>query len=89
MAARLEPSDKLFAGVILTVVGLVGLFYSLVYISRDYSVVIGDLRGAHAFYGGGYTILSLIITSIFIIVTLLGVYIVYDTIKKDSKSNSI
>ncbi len=78
----LDPSEKLFAGVVLTVIGLVGLVYRL----TGYGMVIGDLRTGSMFYGGGYSLLSLIITSIFIIVVLLGMYVVYDTIKKDIRT---
>lgn len=78
----LDPSEKLFAGVVLTVIGLVGLVYRL----TGYGMVIGDLRTGSMFYGGGYSLLSLIITSVFIIVVLLGMYVVYDTIKKDIRT---
>ncbi len=78
----LDPSEKLFAGVVLTVIGLVGLVYRL----TGYGMVIGDLRTGSMFYGGGYSLLSLIISAIFIIVVLLGMYIVYDTIKKDIRT---
>ncbi len=72
----LDPSERLFAGVVLIVVGLVGLVYRL----TGYGMVIGDIRTGSMFYSGGYSLLSLIITAVFIIVVLLGVYIVYDTI---------
>ncbi len=78
----LDPSEKLFAGVVLTVIGLVGLVYRL----TGYGMVIGDLRTGSMFYGGGYSLLSLIISAIFIIVVLLGIYVVYDTIKKDTRT---
>ncbi|MCZ7384264.1 MAG: hypothetical protein O8C63_05880 [Candidatus Methanoperedens sp.] len=78
----LDPGERLFAGVVLIVVGLVGLVYRL----TGYGMVIGDIRTGSMFYSGGYSLLSLIITAIFIIVVLLGVYIVYDTIRKDSKT---
>ncbi|MDD5474752.1 MAG: hypothetical protein PHU34_11500 [Candidatus Methanoperedens sp.] len=78
----LDPSEKLFAGVVLTVIGLVGLVYRL----TGYGMVIGDLRTGSMFYGGGYSLLSLIISAIFIIVVLLGMYVVYDTIKKDIRT---
>lgn len=75
----LDPSEKLFAGVVLIVIGLVGLVYRL----TGYGMIIGDLRTGSMFYGGGYSLLSLIITAIFIIVILFGMYIVYDTIRKE------
>lgn len=78
----LEPGERLFAGVVLIVVGLVGLVYRL----TGYGMVIGDIRTGSMFYSGGYSLLSLVITAVFIIVVLLGVYIVYDTIRKDSKT---
>ncbi|MCZ7381492.1 MAG: hypothetical protein O8C64_08005 [Candidatus Methanoperedens sp.] len=78
----LDPGERLFAGVVLIVVGLVGLVYRL----TGYGMVIGDIRTGSMFYSGGYSLLSLIITAVFIIVVLLGVYIVYDTIRKDSKT---
>lgn len=78
----LDPSEKLFAGVVLTVIGLVGLVYRL----TGYGMVIGDLRTGSMFYGGGYSLLSLIISAIFIIVVLLGMYVVYDTIRKDTRT---
>ena len=78
----LDPGEKLFAGVVLIVVGLVGLVYRL----TGYGMVIGDIRTGSMFYSGGYSLLSLIITAVFIIVVLLGIYIVYDTIRKDSKT---
>ena len=76
----LEPGEKLFAGVVLIVIGLVGLVYRL----TGYGMIIGDVRTGSMFYGGGYSLLSLLITAIFIIVVLFGMYIVYDTIKKDA-----
>jgi uncharacterized membrane protein len=78
----LDPSERLFAGVVLIVVGLVGLVYRL----TGYGMVIGDIRTGSMFYSGGYSLLPLIITAIFIIVVMLGIYIVYDTIRKDSKT---
>ncbi len=83
MIDKLDPGDKLFAGVILAIVGLVGL----VVVNRfsDYSIIFGDVRG-FSFYGGGLSFLSIIIIALFIIVTLLGIYIIYDTIKKDKRS---
>lgn len=78
----LDPSERLFAGVVLIVIGLVGLVYRL----TGYGIVIGDVRTGSMFFGGGYSLLSLIITAVFIIVVLLGVYIVYDTIRKDKRS---
>lgn len=77
----LDPSDRLFAGVVLIVVGLVGLVYRI----TGYGMVIGDLRTGSMFFGGGYSLLSLIISAIFIIVVLLGIYIVYSTIRKDAR----
>ena len=78
----LDPGERLFAGVVLIVVGLVGLVYRL----TGYGMVIGDIRTGSMFYSGGYSLLSLVITAVFIIVVLLGVYIVYDTIRKDSNT---
>ncbi len=78
----LDPSERLFAGVVLIVIGLVGLVYRL----TGYGVIIGDIRTGSMFYGGGYSLLSLIISALFVIVVLLGVYIVYDTIRKDKKT---
>lgn len=77
----LDPSERLFAGVVLIVVGLVGLVYRI----TGYGMVIGDLRTGSMFFGGGYSLLSLIISAIFIIVVLLGIYIVYSTIRKDAR----
>ncbi len=76
----LDPSERLFAGVVLIVVGLVGLVYRI----TGYGMVIGDLRTGSMFFGGGYSLLSLIISGIFITVVLLGIYIVYTTIRKDA-----
>ena len=78
----LDPSERLFAGVVLIVVGLVGLVYRL----TGYGMVIGDIRTGSMFYSGGYSLLSLIISAVFIIVVMLGIYIVYDTIRKDKKA---
>ena len=80
MSDRLDPSEKLLAGVVLTVIGLVGLVYRL----TGYGMVIEDARGSYAFYGGGYSVLSLIISATFIVAAMLGIYIVYDTVKKDA-----
>lgn len=77
----LEPSERLFAGVVLIVIGLVGLVYRL----TGYGMIIGDIRTGSMFYSGGYSLLSLVISAVFVIVVLLGVYIVYDTIRKDAK----
>ncbi len=81
----LDPSERLFAGVVLIVVGLVGLVYR----QTGYGMMIGDLRTGSMFYGGGYSLLSLMISAIFIIVVLLGIYIVYDTIKKNARKKLI
>ena len=85
MTDKLDPGDRLFVGVILAIVGLVGLV--LVYRSLDYSIIIGDVRSVHSFDGGGLSLLSIIIIILFMIVTLLGIYVVYDTIKKDKRNN--
>ncbi len=77
----LEPSERLFAGVVLIVIGLVGLVYRL----TGYGMIIGDIRTGSMFYSGGYSLLSMVISAVFIIVVLLGVYIVYDTIRKDAR----
>ncbi|MFZ3059358.1 MAG: hypothetical protein WA102_06405 [Candidatus Methanoperedens sp.] len=77
----LEPSERLFAGVVLIVIGLVGLVYRL----TGYGMIIGDIRTGSMFYSGGYSLLSLVISAVFVIVVLLGVYIVYDTIRKDAR----
>lgn len=81
---KLDPGDRLFVGVILAIVGLVGLV--LIYRSLDYSIIMGDVQGIHSFHGGGFSILSIIIITLFIIVTLLGIYVVYDTIRKDKRN---
>jgi len=85
MTNKLDPGDRLFVGVILAIVGLVGLV--LIYRSLDYSIIIGDVQGFHSFQGGGFSIFSIIIITLFIIVTLLGIYVVYDTIRKDKRNN--
>ncbi len=85
MTKKLDPGDRLFVGVILAIVGLVGLV--LVYRSLDYSIIIGDVQNFHSFQGGGFSILSMIIITLFIIVTLFGLYVVYDTIRKDERNN--
>lgn len=78
----LDPSERLFAGVVLIVIGLVGLVYRM----TGYGMIIGDIRTGSVFYSGGYSLLSMIISAVFIIVVLLGVYIVYDTVRKDTKA---
>lgn len=80
----LDPGERLFAGVVLIVVGLVGMVYRL----TGYGVI-EDLRTAAMFYGSSHSLLSLLISAIFIIVVLLGIYIVYDTIKKDARKKLI
>ena len=77
----LDPGERLFAGVVLIVIGLVGLVYRL----TGYGVIIGDIRTGSMFYSGGYSLLSLVISALFVIVVLLGIYIVYDTIRKDAR----
>lgn len=84
MTNKLEPGDRLFVGVILTIVGLVGLV--LIYRSLDYSIIIGDIKSVHSFGGGELSWLSIIIITLFILVTLLGIFIVYDTIQKDKRN---
>lgn len=86
MSDKLDPGDRLFAGVILAIVGLVGLV--LVYRSLDYSIIIGETQGVHSFHGGGMSLLSLVIITLFVIVTLLGIFVVYDTIKKDKRTRN-
>lgn len=85
MTDKLDPGDRLFAGMILAIVGLVGLV--LVYRSLDYSIIMGDVQGFHSFHGGGLSVLSIIIIALFILVTLLGVHIIYDTLKKNKRNN--
>lgn len=80
MGIKLDQSERLFAGVVLVVVGLVGLVYRI----TGYGMLIGDVRGTYTYYSGGCNLLSLVVTTIFLIVALLGIYVVYDTIKKDS-----
>ena len=82
MADKLDPGEKLLAGLVLTVVGLIGLVYRF----PGYGIVIGDLGGGYMFYSWSHFLLPIIISSIFIIVAILGMYIVYDTIKKDAKA---
>ncbi len=51
MTDKLEPGDRLFAGVILAMVGLVGLV--LGYRSLDYSIIMGDVEAfIHSMEGG-------------------------------------
>ena len=85
MTNKLDPGDRLFVGVILAIVGLVGLV--LIYRSLDYSVIMGDVQGFHSVQGGGFSVLSMIIITLFILVTLLGIYVVHDTIRKDKRTN--
>lgn len=80
MGIKLDQSERLFAGVVLVVVGLVGLVYRI----TGYGMLIGDVRGTYTYYSGGCNLLSLVVTAVFLIVALLGIYVVYDTIKKDS-----
>ncbi len=80
MGIKLDPSEKLFAGVVLIVVGLVGLVYRI----TGYGMLIGDIRGTYTYYSGGCNLLSLVVTAVFLIVTFIGIYLVYDTVKKDS-----
>ena len=84
MTDKLDPGDKLFVGVILAIVGLVGLV--LVYRSLDYSIIIGDVKSVHSFSGGGLSLLSMIIISLFVLVTLLGIFVIYDTVRKDKRT---
>jgi len=84
MTEKLDLGDRLFAGVILAIVGLVGLV--LVYRSLDYSIIIGEAQGVHSFQGGEMSLFSLVIITLFVIVTLLGIFVVYDTIKKDKRT---
>lgn len=83
MADKLEPGDKLFAGVILAIVGLVGIVF--IYRSLDYSIIIGDVKSVSSFNRGGLSMLSLVIITLFTLVTLLGSFVVYDTVKKDKR----
>ncbi len=57
----LDPGERLFAGVVLIVIGLMGLVYRL----TDYGMIIGDIRT-----GSIFILLSLIISAVFIIVVL-------------------
>lgn len=84
MTDKLDPGDRLFAGVVLAIVGLVGLV--LVYRSLDYSIIIGDAQGVYSFHGGGMSLFSLVIITLFVLVTLLGIFVVYDTIQKDKRT---
>jgi len=71
----LDPGERLFAGVVLIVIGLMGLVYRL----NGYGVIMRDIRTGSMFYSRGYSLLSLIISAVFIIVVLLGVYISFMT----------
>lgn len=73
----LDKADRLLAGVVLSVIGVAGLVYRLTSCVSD----IGELNKL-VFYGGGYTILSLSITVIFLIVVTMGLYLIYTVIKK-------
>lgn len=63
--------DKLFAGVVLVIVGLLGL--------SSGAGMYGTMGGM---MGYGYSPVSLLITLVFLGVTALGMYLVYDAIKE-------
>jgi len=49
MGIKLDLGERLFAGVALVVVGLVGLVYRI----TGYEMLIGDVRGTYTYYSGG------------------------------------
>ncbi len=64
----LDPGERLFAGVVLIVIGLMGLVYRL----TGYDMIIGDIRSGSMFYSGDYSLLPLNISVVFIIIVLPG-----------------
>ena len=71
-------SERLFVGLILTIAGLLGLGYG----TMGYGMM-GGMMGYRGMmgYGYGYSVTSIIITAIFIGVTLFGLYIIYDSVR--------
>jgi len=72
----MHSNERLLAGVVLIIIGIEGL--ALRFTGNESTVG----TTGFVFYKGGYSMLSLIITSMLLIVTSLGLYIVYDAVKR-------
>jgi len=67
-------SEKLFAGIVLTIIGLLGLGYG--------GMWMGGMMGMMGYGYGYYYPISIIVTLVFLGVTLFGLYLVYDSVRE-------
>lgn len=74
-----KSRDRLFTGVVLVITGLLGLSSG----AGMYGTMGGMMGGGMMGQGYAYSPVSLLITLVFLGVTALGVYLVYDAVKKE------
>ncbi len=73
-----EKNDKLIAGIILMVIGLLGLSSG-----GGYGMMGAGMMGGYGGYGmmGGFGLLPLLLSAVFLGITLFGVYLIYEAVK--------
>lgn len=69
-------SERLFTGLALTIIGLLGLGYG------GMGGMMGGMMGYGYGYGCGYSPLFLLIPLVFLGITIFGLYIIYDSLKE-------
>ncbi len=78
MVNKIDRSERLLAGVILIIFSLIGLMFRL----TGYESIIRGTRYVY-YHSGGYSLPSLMISLIFIIILLLGIYLIYNVTQEE------
>lgn len=78
MVNKIDRSERLLAGVILIIFSLIGLTYRL----TGYDII-GGTRYVY-YRSAGYSLPYIMISLIFVMVLLLGVYLVYNTTQENN-----
>jgi len=71
-------SEKLFAGIVLTIIGLLGLGYGGMWMGG----MMGMMGYGYGYGYGYYYPISIIVTLVSLGVTLFGLYLVYDSVRE-------